>query len=329
MNLLERYLQAVGKYLPKARRDDIIAELRANILSQMEDREEELGLPMTDEERAEMLRHHGNPAIVAGRYREQNFGLAFGRQLIGPELFPVYRTVLLMNLAITAFIVAILMPILGRTLGVPATLGRFILPLFLQFVAVTLIFILLDLGKGHYANQWDPGELPPLKKGGDDGPNAQSIFGFIIVAISTLWLALIPHWPFLLLGPAAGYLQSLPVKFMPQWLGFYWAVISLLCAQLLLQAFNLFRRVPSRQRQVLDVIFRGVGFAIGLVLLLAGPDYVIAENSSTDMKNLTHWASLNFLVSLVVFLAISAWGFGRRVVLLIRQRNQMLPARQY
>jgi hypothetical protein len=32
MNLLNRYLQAVARLLPKARRDDIIAELRANII---------------------------------------------------------------------------------------------------------------------------------------------------------------------------------------------------------------------------------------------------------------------------------------------------------
>jgi len=45
MNLLNRYLRAVGRLLPKPRRDDIVAELRANILSQMEDREQELGAP--------------------------------------------------------------------------------------------------------------------------------------------------------------------------------------------------------------------------------------------------------------------------------------------
>jgi hypothetical protein len=72
MNLLNRYLQAVARLLPKARRDDIIAELRANILSQMEDREQELGRALTEDEQAAILRHHGNPTIVAGRYREDN-----------------------------------------------------------------------------------------------------------------------------------------------------------------------------------------------------------------------------------------------------------------
>ena len=40
MELLDRYLQAVKKHLPWQRQDDIIAELRANLESQLEDREE-------------------------------------------------------------------------------------------------------------------------------------------------------------------------------------------------------------------------------------------------------------------------------------------------
>ena len=37
MEILERYLQAVKKYLPWQRQDDIIAELRANLEAQIED----------------------------------------------------------------------------------------------------------------------------------------------------------------------------------------------------------------------------------------------------------------------------------------------------
>lgn len=58
MNLLNRYLQEVSRYLPKARREDVVAELRANIVSQMEDREQELGRPLTENKLVEMLQHH-------------------------------------------------------------------------------------------------------------------------------------------------------------------------------------------------------------------------------------------------------------------------------
>jgi len=47
MELLDRYLQAVRKHLPWKRQDDIIAELRANLESQLEEKEAELGRSLT------------------------------------------------------------------------------------------------------------------------------------------------------------------------------------------------------------------------------------------------------------------------------------------
>ena len=47
MNLLDRYLQAVRFFLPRRQQDDIVRELSENLLSQMEDRAEELGRPLS------------------------------------------------------------------------------------------------------------------------------------------------------------------------------------------------------------------------------------------------------------------------------------------
>src|SRR5665213_2702064 len=176
MNLLNRYLQEVAQYLPRAGREDIVAELRANILSQMEDQEEHLGRPLTESEQVTILQHHGNPAIVAGRYRKDNRGLAFGVQLIGPELFPFYRIVLAINVSITLFIWAVVMPLVEHVIREPIATGRMLTPLVAQFFAVTLVFILLDLGKDRVLNRWNPRKLPPLKNDPDSGLNAINIF---------------------------------------------------------------------------------------------------------------------------------------------------------
>ena len=45
MELLDRYLQAVRFWLPKAQQNDIIAELGDDIRSQIEDKESALGRP--------------------------------------------------------------------------------------------------------------------------------------------------------------------------------------------------------------------------------------------------------------------------------------------
>jgi hypothetical protein len=323
MNLLNRYLQEVARHLPRTRRDDIIAELRANIVSQLEDREEALGRPLTEDEIKEMLQHHGNPCLVAGRYFEDNLGLAFGRQIIGPELFPFYKTVLLINLCITTAILLVILPIVAHAIGGAITLARFLTPLVAQFFAVTLIFAILDRYKGHVLNKWDPGKLPPLKTNIEDGPSARSIFNFIAAALGTLWLALTPRWPYLLLGPGALILPAM-LKVMPQWIEFYWAIVALLCGQLVLQFLTLFRLLPRHRARVINLVLKGVGLGIGIFLLLQAPNFV-----SSPEKAVADWANQIFLICLIVSLAINAWGFGRLLLSLIRERHQMLPARQY
>jgi hypothetical protein len=324
MNLLNRYLQEVGRYLPKARRDDIIAELRANILSQIEDKEHELRRPLAESELVEMLQHHGNPLIVAGRYREHNLGLAFGIQLIGPELFPFYKTILIFNLSITLAILAVVMPVIARSIHEGITLARVLTPLFFQFAAVTLIFIAVDRGKGHVLNRWDPGKLPPLKANPEDGPTARNIFHLIAAALGTIWLALTPRWPYLLLGPGALYLQAMPMKLMPQWVEFYWAILILVCAQLALQFLSLFRRLPRRKAKVVDLALKIAGLCIGVLLLLKYPNYVTSPD-----QTVADWANLSFLICLIVSFAINLSGTARILLSLIRERHQMLPAGQH
>ena len=82
INLLERYLQAIGRYLPPTTKDDTLAELRANLLAEMDERAEDLGRPLTDAETAGILRAHGKPEQVALRYLPQ-------RSLIGPTHLPL------------------------------------------------------------------------------------------------------------------------------------------------------------------------------------------------------------------------------------------------
>lgn len=324
MNLLNRYLQAVGQYLPKARRGDILEELRANLLSQMEDREEELGRPLTDSEIVSLLHRHGNPMIVAGRYREPNLGLAFGIQLIGPELFPIYRIVLGLNFAITLIIHAVIMPIIAHATQEHIALPRTLTPLAIQFCVVTMIFILIDRGKDHVLNRWDPGKLPALKANPEDGPTAGNIFGFICLVVGTAWLLLTPRWPYLMLGPGAAFIPALGLNPMPDWIAFYWAIGTLICAQVVLAFLRLMRWLSRPKARIVDFVLKVTGLIIGLVLLGRGPNYVTLPS-----PEVTKWANWNFEICLAVWAAISIWQTVRMLISLLRERHQMLPARQY
>lgn len=324
MNLLERYLQAVARLLPKARRGDIIEELRANLLSQMEDREEQLGRALTGDEQAGILRGHGNPTLVAGRYREPNLGLAFGIQLIGPELFPIYRTVLGMIFGITLAVLSVVIFILARTTHETITLARVLTPLPIQFVVTTVIFILIDRGKNHVLNRWDPRELPAPRREPEEGPTTRNIFGFLCLAVGTAWLALTPRWPYLMLGPGALFLPALALQFWPQWPFFYGAIVALAAAGVVLEFFVLFRWLPRRRTRVVELILRGLGLCLGAALLIHGPNYV-----TSAYRELADWANETLYVSVVVAMAIHAWRMVSELRTLLRDRHQMLPAGQH
>lgn len=82
--MLEDYLRAVSRLLPKAKRDDITAELRDEILMRIEAREHELGRPLTGDETQQLLRDFGHPIVVAARYRD-------GPQYaVGPAFYPYW-----------------------------------------------------------------------------------------------------------------------------------------------------------------------------------------------------------------------------------------------
>lgn len=87
MNLLDRYLDALRWALPRAKSEDILAELRDVLMMRVEEREEALGRPLTDEETSALLKDFGHPLLVAARYRPQQW-------LIGPDVFPFYKFVL-------------------------------------------------------------------------------------------------------------------------------------------------------------------------------------------------------------------------------------------
>ncbi|MGH7024787.1 MAG: HAAS signaling domain-containing protein [Caulobacteraceae bacterium] len=84
MDVVEDYLRAVAALLPRAQRDDIVAELRDLILSRVEAREAELARPLTLEETEAVLREIGHPVMVAARYREGP------QHVVGPTLYPYW-----------------------------------------------------------------------------------------------------------------------------------------------------------------------------------------------------------------------------------------------
>ena len=244
MEALERYLEAVGRHLRGARRDDIVAELRANLEAQLDDKQAELGRLLTAKEMEDWLKQLGAPLQMAARYQTQ-------RYLIGPEMFPIYWLVMERALGWAAMIYAIVSLVLLAT-GTPnaqAVVDALVrLPGVLLWVAawVTLIFALIEYGAARDPQKWQglaehAASLPKIdlaqrERARQHGKRkrtfahavAEAVFGFLFL----VWLLLIPQNPWLMMGPGAALWKASPYALAPVWVTFYWWVVAAHAVQL-------------------------------------------------------------------------------------------------
>lgn len=302
MDVVDRYLQNVRAYLPGGAREDFVAELRENIRSQVEDREAQLGRPLTEEERVAILRAHGHPLLVAGAYRSDGRRLVLGRQVIGPDLFPFYGLALLGVAAITA-LVLVFSGAATIVEGAPqiSFFRTAVANLAVLAGIATLVFALLDAHFRRTAQTWDPRKLPASNRV-PATPTRRRI-GAAVQIVATLaflwiWVAvnegasargtpvegvrLGPGWRLLYVGLVVSSVISLVTPLLtllrPDWHRFRW-LVSLFSngAFIAFASVSMWKRdwvVPAtildalRRGDVCDGINRGFAFGIGVTIVV-------------------------------------------------------------
>jgi hypothetical protein len=291
MKLLKQYLKAVKFYLPKKQKDDIIAELSENLLSKMEEAESELGRPMTELEQVALLREHGEPMAVASRYGANNRCVAFGRQLIGPGLYPLYIWILWLHWGVT-FLIHTYMAIFKGSLGI----GAFLIAVCCQFIGVTLVFIILDIYHRKSLQFWcfHLEHLDPI-------PRWQSAVGLILWSIYSGYWAIVPHFPALVFGNTEG------LRLAPSWHIFYWPILLLLLAGVAQRAMNLVFPSWNWLRPSVRLVVNIVSLSMLYSLLNAHP-YVIVDNTITATPEAEHFASgINTVIRAVLMFGFSIY----------------------
>ncbi len=233
MELVNRYLQAVKRYLPASDQSDVIAELSDSIQSHVEDKEAELGRPLTLDEESTLLKTYGHPLIVASRYRPH-------QQLIGPALFPFYINSLKVILAVALSLVgAITLMSWAATGDAITAFGRFWGAMWTTFFTivgiVTVIFAAVERlqHKEDYTTSWDPRSLPPVQV--QLVPLGCSITELAFnVLFAVLFLSL-PGARRLFETGVIGPVVSLPFSF-----GSWWGVLitTLICTSLVQATMN-------------------------------------------------------------------------------------------
>ena len=334
MTLVERYVRAVRDFLPRAQKDDITNELSDSIQSRFEDEAEARGRPLTEDEQVAILRSLGHPMAVAARYRGDDRSVRFGGQLIGPELFPTYLTVLRINLAITLIIGAVSLVVGG---SIWSAIAGIVVPFVIQFTIVTLIFIWVDRRWLRDPDGWDPRTVNSMGPDVDvstlDGLAVQLIgkqhtravaittsvleIGLLAIAL-TAWLAIG-------LPAQIGFLKP-----GPGWTDVWPAATVVLLFALAIPVVNLFRPAWTRFRVAGHALTDIASIAILAVSLMLGSWVVLVDPASATIDEQDLIELINTIIRIsvaftLVLTVINAALEIRRLIHIGRSRTE-LPA---
>ncbi|MGH9543987.1 MAG: HAAS signaling domain-containing protein [Terriglobales bacterium] len=298
MELIERYLQAVKFALPQGQRDDIIKELRANILSQVEEKEAELGHSLGENEQVELLKKLGSPMRLASRYRKQ-------QHMIGATMFPIYWKVLKVSLGL-AFLVLVAGSIataaagktLMESLGV---LFRYPSVALMTFAWITLVFSALEFfgARLRFKDNWDPRKLPPLVKHSPRKSRFELIAQLVVQTIFGVWWLAGLHYQYLIFGPGIAF-----VHFGPVWQTIYPLFVVMMVADVTLTAAMVAWPQWAQGRSVSRLVMGGLGLVV-LYFLINAPDlFVAADPRAAQLQPLTkginYGAHLGLLIAAIV-----------------------------
>lgn len=275
MNLIERYIQHVGKHLPEKSREDVKREIRSLIEDSLEDRSHELGREADTAMMVDVLKEFGRPEKMAASYTPE-------RYLIGPRLFPIFW---LVAKIVTSVMLAIGLVKLFIGLGqVDANFPRLLLQTFFEFGGsaiaalgnVVIMFAILQYFMPEISQEtgdekdWDPLKMEKIEED-DQISRIEMVFG---ITFSVIGLALFNFFPELL---GLGFITDGEWVFLPglsptffnylPWINIVWG------AEILL---NLFLLIRGQWQPVTRWVSAGIKVAtITLAgFMLAGPSLV-------------------------------------------------------
>jgi hypothetical protein len=312
MDLIERYVAAVGRQLPARQAGDIEAELRDELLTRVEAREAELGRPLGRPELEALLRDFGHPLVVAGRYGRT-------QHLIGPETYPFWSATVKWTMATTAAVYVALVSLAmatGKTAADLKGAGPSFVGVALQlFGVVTVAFALFErFGKTAFLNDWKPSRLPPA------GGRRRSAFE--LSAEIVLNLVFLAWWfgalKFRDLVPAPSFLS---ISLAPVWAAWRWPIAAYSLAETAANAVAIARPGWVRFNGGAVIVRAAFGIAILSQVLRAGhwvqlgasqiPPHALAE-AQRNFDLAMRAGIVLTMVGLAVRAGLEAWRLHRR-----------------
>ncbi len=276
MNWLERYIFAVKAHLPARLREDVGAELLADLEDELEHRREQLGRDLTEAEVKDLLRQRGHPLSVAAGFQPR-------RTLVSEELFPLYSLILKwLLIGVIAVQGAIGLSQLAAQAdpnfvraGLQTAWSMFNAVLY-SFAWLTLTFYLIgeSAERAPMFRNWRPESLPRVSAGAEPISRTGTTIELVFMGFALVWIN-----QQILEGPGDTPFQLL---FSEAWIGLLPWINATMVGVLALGLAKLLFPYWNRTKILLDaVLFLP---AIALVLIIASWEVPLAVQWGTEAK---------------------------------------------
>jgi len=253
MDLIERYLAAIGRELPERERADILAELREVLMDKLDGLKARSGGKASQAEVEALLIAYGHPLTIAARYRGSP-------SLIGPEVFPFWWKTLRICLGIAGIAYAALAGVTlfaGRNehMGIREATSSIVSVAILIFGVVTLVFAGIErFGKTGRLTRWRPRDLPVSNPGAR--PFDRIVETAFSVAFLLWWIGVIHFRNWM---PDIG----LELSLAPVWAEYFWPILGYAAFEI---AGNVFALAQPR-RVAVNGALRMAKFLLGATIM--------------------------------------------------------------
>jgi hypothetical protein len=304
MDLIDRYVAAVGRQLPDKQAADIENELRDVLLSRQEEQEAALGRPLTRPETEALLVAFGHPLTVAGRYRPI-------QHLIGPEVFPFWWAAVKVMLAIVAgvYVVLIILGVLADQTSSQfdrAVPSVWYVTVYL-FGMITLVCMLIErFGKTRVLQRWQPRSLPPAggKRRSPFEVGAEIASDVLFIA----WWAGLIHFGNLFPHPGGVRFDMAPI-----WSIWKWPILGYFFAELVANLIVLVQ--PGWARGNAAILTARYLVGMGILIEIMGADHWLEVTSPTMPPQALALLQTNVDLGMRIGIGLTIAGMGLRIAL--------------
>ena len=322
MDLIDRYLVAVRRHLPRPLQKDIVEELSDSLRSEAEETEQQLGRALTADDQSALLKKHGHPWLVASRYLPQQY-------LVGPALYPYYRQALVIVLfwvvlpislgggALGAIYAADSSRVWGWALGAAWNGSLYAIGI------VTIVFTVLESQRVRITtlDKWDPSWLPEPHEG-RAVPRSETLIGLIFTTTFLLW------WADLLRAPQLIDYGGDAVRFVaePIWAAVFLPVLISLLLTVASAFVDLIRPWRTTFFSIVRVLIDVAAGVIAGVVLRAGHwvQVIGAPQDADKLARADYWINQGIKWSLVTLIVICLFEALTEVWRTVKARREVL-----